>query len=266
MIDTEQFQLISIITISYNSIKTIERTIKSVLAQKNVCLEYIIIDGLSIDGTVDIIRNYANKYKCIRWVSEKDQGIYDAMNKGIKMATSNIVGILNSDDFYASNQVLQRVIQVLSDINIDSCYGDLLYIKDEKPYRYWISGQPRSISFGWMPPHPALFIKKNIYDKYGLYRLDCGTSADYELIVRLFRIKKITTQWIHELFVVMTAGGASNQGFKSRMNANITDRKALLLNNLHSTNLTLFLKKICKIPQFVLARFFLFKFNLDVFE
>jgi glycosyltransferase involved in cell wall biosynthesis len=249
-------QKISIITVSYNSKSTIERTIRSVLGQKNVCVEYIIVDGFSSDGTVDIIREYANKHDLIKWISEKDGGIYDAMNKGIRMATGDIVGILNSDDFYASDHVLQSVVRNLSGEGSDSCYGDLLYIKSEKPYRYWKSGQARSLVTGWMPPHPAFFLKKSVYDKYGLYRLDCGTAADYELMVRMLQKNGISTRWIHEVFVVMTAGGASNQGLNSRMKANDNDKKAWVVNDLRPSAFTLILKKTSKIPQFIFAKVF----------
>lgn len=252
---------ISIITVSYNSKSTIERTIQSVLRQKEVCVEYIIVDGLSCDGTVDIIRKYAKKYDLIKWVSEKDSGIYDAMNKGIRIATGKIVGILNSDDFYASDNVLKIVVKTLSGAGYDSCYGDLLYIKNEKPYRYWKSGQPRSLVTGWMPPHPAFFLKKSVYDKYGLYRQDCGTAADYELMVRMLYKNGISTCWIHELFVVMTAGGASNQGMSSRMKANYNDKKAWAINGLRSFSFTLILKKTSKILQFISAKMFLSRYS-----
>ena len=226
---------ISIITVSCNSSLTISSTIESVLSQKNIDLEYIIVDGASKDGTVDIIRQYAEKKSCIKWISEKDNGIYDAMNKGIGLATGEVIGILNN--------------------TLESCYGNLLYVKNKKPYRYWKSGEPRSFINGWMPPHPAFFVRKKVYEKYGVFRLDCGTAADYELMLRFLEKYKITTAWLDNIITFMTAGGASNSGFTSRINAHKNDEMAWDINKLERNMFTLYLKKIRKIPQFVKARF-----------
>ena len=252
---------ISIITVSYNSAKTIKRTIESVLSQKNVEIEFIIVDGQSKDGTVEIIKEFANRYSCIRWVSEKDSGIYDAMNKGINMATGNIIGILNSDDVYASDDILETVCKKLSEDNLDSCFGNLLYIKTYFatgsfiPYRYWRSGKLRSFKRGWMPPHPTFFVKKEVYDKYGCFRLDCGTSADYELMLRFLEKNKISSVWINKIFTYMEAGGASNATLKTYIKSHSEDRNAWIKNNLKVPFLIVWLKKIRKIPQFILAKF-----------
>ena len=247
---------ISIVTVSYNSSLTITRTIESVLSQKNIDLEYIIVDGASKDGTVDIIRQYAEKKSCIKWISEKDNGIYDAMNKGIGLATGEVIGILNSDDYYAGDTVLEEIVKKFCDDNtLESCYGNLLYVKNKKPYRYWKSGEPRSFINGWMPPHPAFFVRKKVYEKYGVFRLDCGTAADYELMLRFLEKYKITTAWLDNIITFMTAGGASNSGFTSRINAHKNDEMAWDINKLERNMFTLYLKKIRKIPQFVKARF-----------
>jgi glycosyltransferase involved in cell wall biosynthesis len=248
---------ITIITVCFNSVKTIRTTIQSVLSQIDVNLEYIIIDGNSTDGTIDIIKEYAEKYpKILRWVSEPDQGIYDAMNKGILMSTGEIIGILNSDDFYASEKILSLVDRTISRKNIDSCYGNLLYIKNNKPYRYWRSGKPKSFKLGWMPPHPAFFMKKEIYDKYGLFRFDCGINSDYELMLRFLEKFNISTVWIDEVFVYMNAGGKSNNGLKSRIDGVMNDRTAWEVNNLLPQFYTISWKRIRKLPQYFMAKFY----------
>jgi glycosyltransferase involved in cell wall biosynthesis len=165
---------ISIITVCYNSASTIRDTFDSILSQSYSDIEFIVVDGGSTDSTVSIIKEYEPRFNGrMRWVSEQDNGIYDAMNKGILMSTGEIIGILNSDDFYASEEVLSLVDKTITTKNIDSCYGNLLYKKNNKPYRYWRSGKQESFKLGWMPPHPAFFIKKVVYEKYGLIRIDC---------------------------------------------------------------------------------------------
>lgn len=245
---------ISIITVCYNSETTIERTIKSVLAQKNIDLEYLIIDGTSKDGTLGIIKNYAQKNPCIHFVSEKDKGIYDAMNKGISMASGDIVGILNSDDYYASDDSLSSIINVFERNNVEMVFGNLLYVKNNKPYRYWKSGKPRTFKFGWMPPHPALFVKAEVYKNNGVFRLDCGINADYELMLRFFEKEKLSSFWLDKIITCMEAGGTSNNGIKSRVISCVNDSLAWEKNNLKYTKITILLKKIRKLPQFIGAK------------
>lgn len=245
---------ISIITVCYNSAATIARTIESVLAQKNAGLEYLIIDGASTDGTVEIIRKYAEKNPCIRFVSERDKGIYDAMNKGIALATGDVVGILNSDDFYASEDSLLYVQKAFESGKTDMVYGNLLYVKNGKPYRYWKSGKTRTFKFGWMPPHPSFFVKSEIYRKYGAFRLDCGVNADYELMLRFFEKEKLSSFWIDRIITCMEAGGASNSGIKSRVVSCVNDSLAWKKNGLRYSRLTIVLKKLRKLPQFIGAK------------
>lgn len=257
---TKLNKIVSIITISFNSSSTIKRAIESVIAQKDINLEYIIIDGASKDNTVAIIKEYAEKNPCIRWVSEKDKGIYDAMNKGISMATGDIIGILNSDDMYASDNVLKTVCNVFeNDSTIESCYGNILYVKTDgnkmKPYRYWKSGKVRTFRYGWMPPHPAFFVKKEVYEKYGKFRLDCGTAADYELMLRFFEKNKISSKWIKRIFVYMEAGGASGAGLEAYRKSTKNDREAWVLNEIKPVLGFKYWKKIRKIPQFFKAKF-----------
>jgi len=250
---------ISIITICFNSEKTIAKTIESILEQDYQNIEYLIIDGASKDGTMKIVNSYKKKFnqKGIEYVisSEKDKGIYDAMNKGVGKASGDVVGILNSDDYYAAPDVLSHVVKAFKDNDIDTCYGNLLYVKGEKPYRYWKSGKPRTFKFGWMPPHPAFFVKKSVYDMYGSFRLDCGTVADYELMLRFLEKNKVSTYWIDKTFTYMEAGGASGANIEARKKAHANDIKAWKVNGLRFSNMTIWLKKIRKLPQFVEAKF-----------
>jgi glycosyltransferase involved in cell wall biosynthesis len=256
---------ISIITVCYNSVKTIRKTIESVLNQINVEFEYIIIDGKSEDGTIEIIEEYADKNSGkIFWSSEPDRGIYDAMNKGINMAAGDIISILNSDDIYASADVIYMVNKTMVEKDLDSCYGNLVYIKNNKPYRYWRAGIQESFKFGWMPPHPTFFVKKCIYEKYGLYRLDCGVNADYELMLRLLEIHTISTTWINKVLVYMTVGGVSNSGLKSRLDAFLNDNTAWKKNNLSPCFFTLLLKWARKLTQFIAIVFFRPVVNLSI--
>jgi len=253
---------ISIITVCYNSAATIRDTFESVLSQTYSDIDYIVVDGNSKDETVSIIKDYELKFNGkMRWISEQDNGLYDAMNKGIKMAKGDIVGILNSDDYYSSNNVLALVVNVMSEKNIDSCYGNLLYIKKNKPYRYWRSGMQKSFKLGWMPPHPSFFVRRNIYEKYGLFRLDCVSVADYELMLRFLEKEKITTFWLDEIFIIMRTGGVSNNSFFSRINAYNNDKNGWIVNNLKPYFFTILFKKISKIPQYLLA--ILYKYNCN---
>ncbi len=250
---------ISVITICFNSSKTIRRAIESVLKQKNIDLEYLLIDGASKDTTVEIIKEYAEKYPCIKWISEKDNGIYDAMNKGVAMASGDVIGILNSDDCYASDDILETVLETLKDEKLESCFGDILYVKTSEnkmiPYRYWRSGKPRTFKFGWMPPHPAFFLKKSAYQKYGNFRLDCGTAADYELMLRYFEKNHISSKWVPKIFTYMEAGGASGASIVAYKKSHINDKDAWKKNGLKAAPGMIWFKKFRKLPQFILAKF-----------
>ena len=254
---------ISIITVAFNSQDTISRTIESVLMQKDVQLEYLIIDGASTDKTIEIAESYCEQFekKGIQFYikSEPDNGIYDAMNKGILLSTGDIIGIINSDDYYTNNNILHSVCEEFEKSQIDSLYGNLLYIKNNKPYRYWKSGSPRTFKFGWMPPHPTVFIKKIIYEKYGLFRLDLGTAADYELLLRFFEKNAISTKWVNQLFVYMEAGGASGKNLEAYKKSHKSDQEAWVINNLKPMIGFAWLKKLRKLPQLITAKFFKYK-------
>ena len=204
---------ISIITCSYNAVNTIEETIRSVLLQKDADIEYIVIDGLSGDGTVDIVKKYSDKI--YKFISEKDSGIYNAMNKGIKLAGGDIVGFLNADDVCFNEKIINEVIKVFDNENVDSVYGDLIYVSEDnnKIKRHWKSGNFNINNFkkGWMPPHPSFFVKKDIYEKYGGFNENYKISADYELMVRLLYKNKISTFYLPEILVKMKNGGISNK-------------------------------------------------------
>ena len=173
---------ISIITVAFNSAKTIKGTIESIISQDYNNIEYLIIDGGSTDGTMDIVKSYSEHVKY--YVSEPDNGIYDAMNKGIRAATGDVIGILNSDDFYPNSFVLSNVTKLFQKYSCDAVYGDLVYVKANdinKIKRYWQAGEysTSKIKNGWMLPHPTFFVKKKIYIRYGLYDTDLKTAADY---------------------------------------------------------------------------------------
>ncbi len=218
---------ISIITVSYNSAKTIKDTIDSVLRQKYADYEYLVVDGESKDATVDVIREYEPKFESrMRWVSEPDRGIYDAMNKGIKMATGDVVGILNSDDFFTDIEVLERVAKEFeTDPALEAIYGDVHFVKDEdltKCTRYYSSSyfRPWLLRFGFMPAHPSFYVRKDVYEKYGLYDLQFRTSSDFEMMVRLFGKNKINAKYIPMDFVTMRAGGESTAGVEAKKKVN----------------------------------------------
>ena len=244
---------ISIITVAYNAEKTIRDTLESVLNQTYPDVEYIIIDGKSQDATLDIIKSYGSRIH--RVVSEPDEGIYDAMNKGIKIASGEVVGLLNADDVYASPTILSDVAYQFSVTEADAVYGDLIYVAQdhlEKVTRTWKAGQYTSGGFlwGWMPPHPTFFLKKDCYQKYGDFRLDMGSAADYELMLRMIHKNEVKLSYIQKTFVRMRVGGVSNSTLKNRWIANRNDRMAWKANGLKPYPFTLLLKPFRKILQF----------------
>lgn len=248
--------MISIITATYNSAKTINDTIKSVLCQTNKDFEYIIIDGGSTDETIDIVKSYESEFSGrLKWVSEKDKGIYDAMNKGIKMASGDIIGILNSDDYYTSEDILQTIVDTFKSQNVDAIYGDIHFVKDGNPHkcvRYYSSKRfsPFWLRFGFMPAHPSFYCRREIFEKAGGYRLDYKIGSDYEMMVRLFRKYKISSQYVPKDFVTMRTGGASNSNFYSRLTLIKEDVKACRDNGIYTNELFICLKFLYKIFEF----------------
>lgn len=216
-------------------------------------MEYIIIDGGSTDGTVDVIKKYESGIS--KWVSENDNGIYDALNKGIKLATGDVIVFVHSDDMLASNDVLQKAADVFNSKNCDSVYGDLLYVSKDNTdnvIRYWKSGTYRhsKLFFGWMPAHPAFYVKKKVYDELGLFNTTFRIAADYDIVLRFLHKGKISAEYVPEVFVKMRTGGASNKSAGNILKKSSEDYKALMMNGFSVPWLTLFFKNVRKLPQF----------------
>lgn len=248
---------VTIITVCYNSAKTIEDTIRSVVSQKYPSIEYIIIDGLSKDNTLDIVNKYSGKISKI--VSEKDKGIYDALNKGISLATGDIIGMLHADDLYINEFVIEKVVAKFVQEKSDALYADLVYVDvldTNKITRVWKSGKysPDKFKWGWMPPHPTFFVKPACYKNFGTFNLALRSAADYELMLRLIHKHKISLSYLPEVIVKMREGGLSNASVTNRVKANNEDRKAWEINDLKPYFFSLFLKPIRKIPQFFQKR------------
>ena len=248
--------MISIITATFNSAKTLKDTIQSVLRQTNKDFEYLIIDGGSTDETIDIVKSYESEFSGrLKWVSEKDQGIYDAMNKGIKMASGDVVGILNSDDYFTSDDILQTVDNAFKSHEIDAIYGDIHFIRDGNPQkciRYYSSRmfRPFWLRFGFMPAHPSFYCKREVFEKAGLYSLDYKIGADYEMMVRLFKKYRIMSQYINKDFVTMRTGGASNNNVRSRITLINEDVKACKENGVYTNCLFVMIKYLYKVFEF----------------
>ncbi|MFC7347716.1 glycosyltransferase family 2 protein [Chryseobacterium zhengzhouense] len=227
---------ISIVTVCWNSEKYLKTAIESVLNQTYKDIEYIIIDGLSTDGTLDIIKQYEILFDGrMKWVSEKDNGIYDAMNKGINMSSGDVVGLLNSDDFYTSDSALEKIVNCFIEKKVDSVYANLYYVKEldtDKIIRRWKTGKIRAFKKGWHPAHPAFFVKKEIYEKYGNFNLNYRIAADFELMLRFLEKYFISTHYMNEYIVKMRLGGESNKSFE-----NIKKGKDEILHAFKSNNI-----------------------------
>lgn len=243
---------ISIVTVSFNSAATIDETICSIATQNYSEKEHIIIDGVSTDDTQNIIRQHPN---ISRWVSEPDRGIYDAMNKGIAMATGEIIGLLNADDIYVNDSVLSQVADVFADPSIDACYADLIYVDQHDPLkfvRYWKSQDYRDGLFklGWMPAHPTFFVRRSVYEKFGNFDLDFPRQADFELTLRFLSIHKIKSIYVPKIWVQMRTGGVSNNSIYGVMQGNLEAYRACLK---HGMNVSIFFiprKILSRLPQY----------------
>ena len=243
---------VSIITITYNSESTLIDTIDSVLNQTYKDIEYIIVDGNSTDSTISIIHSYKDKIS--KFVSEKDNGLYDALNKGIALATGDVIGILHSDDFYTNHHIIENIVKTFNQNHADAVYADLFYVDKNnvnKIHRKWKSGHYTDGMFlnGWMPPHPTFFVKRSVYDKYGSFNLELVSAADYELMLRFIHKHKIKLTYLPEFIIKMRVGGKSNVSLKNRIRANNEDRKAWRINALNPHFYTLYLKPLRKIIQ-----------------
>lgn len=241
----------SIVTVCYNAASTIEETIKSVLSQSFTNFEYIVVDGGSKDGTVQILEKYKDR---IRYISERDKGIYDAMNKGVAMAKGELIGIIGADDFYPDTEVLTKVAAAFSKKDTDSAYGDVKFVDPNdtsKVVRFWKEENYNKQNWlkGWMPPHITFYLKKSAYDSFGVYTTDFTCAGDYELMLRMLYKNDLTSQYIPATLMTMRAGGTSNASLKHRYVANMEDRRAWKINDLTPKWYTLWWKPISKIGQ-----------------
>ena len=243
---------VSIITITYNSAATIKDTVESVINQSHQNIEYIIIDGKSTDRTLEILESYKTKIATL--VSEKDKGLYDALNKGIALATGDLIGIIHSDDFYTNNLVIEHIVKAIEESNADAAYADLFYVDKvdtNKIFRKWKSGNYKHGQFlnGWMPPHPTFFVKRSCYQQFGSFNLSLVSAADYELMLRFIHKHKVKLAYLPEFIIKMRVGGKSNVSLKNRIRANNEDRKAWKMNGLKPHFYSLYLKPLRKIIQ-----------------
>ena len=252
-------QTFSIITTVLNNKEFIEDAINSVLNQTYPDIEYIIIDGGSTDGTLDIIKKYENRIT--KLISEPDNGIYDALNKGIELSSGDIIGFLHADDVFACNNAIEKVAKKFLLYPVRVIYSDLEYVKKknlDKVFRYWKAGSYKNISFsfGWMPPHPTLFVRREIYEQYGKFNTSYKIAADYDLILRLLGKHKIPSTYIKEVLVRMRIGGTSNMSIKNILKKSIEDYLILRRNKIGFPLLTVILKNLLKVRQFIYPLFF----------
>jgi glycosyltransferase involved in cell wall biosynthesis len=247
---------VSIITVTYNSANTLTDTIQSVLAQTYRDIEYIIIDGGSKDSTLDIVRQYESDFEGrLKWISESDKGIYDAMNKGIRLATGEVVGILNSDDFYTSPNVVNQLVRYFDNSDIDAVYGDIHFVNSnclEKCVRYYSSRRfhPRWLRFGFMPAHPSFYCRRGVYERAGYYKTDYAIGSDYEMMVRLFKVHHINARYIPMDFVTMRTGGASTRNVHSRLALIKDDVRGCRENGVYTNIPMICMKFLYKIFEF----------------
>ncbi len=244
---------VSIVTVVFENKRFIADAIESVLGQSYANIEYLVIDGASKDGSLDVIKSYGDKIHTI--VSEPDKGIYDAMNKGLALATGDIVGFLHSDDFYAHSHVVAAIVEQFMNEATDAVYGDLDYVKladKNKIVRKWRSGNYSKDRFyyGWMPPHPTFFARKKVYTQYGGYNTSLKSAADYELMLRMGLVHHIQLSYLPDVLVKMRLGGQSNRSLKNRILANLEDQKAWKVNHIKPYWFTFILKPLQKITQY----------------
>lgn len=245
---------VTIVSAVLNEKDFIASCMESVLGQDYHDIEYIIVDGASTDGTIDIIKHYSSRVS--NFLSENDNGFYDALNKGIRLATGDIIGQLNADDILADPSVVSRIVKEFKKGNCSGVYGNLDYTRRNNLdiiVRKWHSGPFKRQSFesGWMPPHPALYLKKGIYEQYGNYNIAFGSSADYEFMLRLFYRYGITARFADTLFVKMRVGGISTAGWRQFFKVFVQDYKALTVHGVNRPIIAVVLKKSRKIFQFL---------------
>lgn len=248
---------VSIVTASFNSANTIRDTIDSVLRQTYHDIEYIVKDGGSTDGTVDILKEYEPKF-CgrMKWITEKDKGIYDGMNKGILMSTGDVVGTLNSDDFFTDEHVIENMVKAMEEKKVDAVYGDIHFVKNsdlKTNIRYYSSKhfRPFWLRFGFMPAHPSFYLKRDVYEKAGLYKTDYKIGSDFEMMVRLFHKYRISYHYLPQDFVTMRSGGASTRNINCRITLLKEDVKACRENGIYTNRLIIASKYLYKVTEFI---------------
>ena len=245
---------ITVITVVLNAVGTIKDTIQSVIDQDYQDIEHIVIDGGSTDGTMDVVNSFRKQLAIV--VSEPDKGIYDAMNKGIDLASGDVIGTLNSDDWYADKEVISRVAHAFgNDKNLDAVYGDIVFVTKEKPHslvRYWESRpfQEGLFEKGWMPAHPSFFVKKECYSRYGKFDLDLKIQSDFDLTMRFMVVNKIKTRYLPGVMVKMRMGGVTNNRVSNVIKGNYEAYRACKKNGLSVTPLFMVKKILSRVPQF----------------
>ena len=243
---------VSVVTVTYNAAATVAEAVRSVVEQQgDFTLDYHIVDGGSTDGTLNCIRPFEDRIAQIS--SEPDQGLYDAMNRGVARAKGDIVGILNADDRFADEKVIADVLAAFKDTEADGVYADLDYVDENDGTtvtRRWKSGHPGAFNRGWMPPHPTLFVRRELYEQHGLFNLQLKSAADYELMLRFFHFRGAQLAYLPRVTVKMRAGGQSNASLANRIKANAEDAKAWRLNGAKPPMLLRLQKPLRKLGQF----------------
>lgn len=250
---------ITVITTVRNAVRTIDTCLESVARQKRISpagrmfeVEHVVVDGASTDGTLEKVWAFPAP---VYLVSEPDRGIYDGMNRGVRLASGEVVGFLNADDFYWNPYSLGQVVDGLQ-AEVDAAYGNVVYVRAKTPdrvIRVWRAGRMRRSSWrrGWMPPHPSLFVRRSLFDRYGRFRLDLGSAADYEWMLRVFYVRGAPAAQLERLWVAMRAGGASGANFKARLHGNRLDLAAWQLNGVAPATGFRLLKPLRKLPQYL---------------
>lgn len=251
---------ISLVTVTFNSAQTLRYTIQSVLFQSYSDIEYIIVDGRSKDDTLDLIKEYEPQFNGrMCWISEKDNGIYDAMNKGIRMATGDIVGIINSDDFYHRRDTIMRVSEAFKNSDVQAVYGDVRFVNPQnldKTVRYYSSKRftPEMFRFGFMPAHPTFFTYRKYFEEFGYYKTDYKIAADYELLIRFLYVHQLKSKYLPFDFMKMRTGGTSTASIRSNILLNKEIVRACKENGIWTCMPLLFLKYLVKVFELLLVK------------
>lgn len=251
---------VSLITVTFNSGMTLRDTIQSVLSQSFPDIEYILVDGLSQDRTIKIVKEYEPLFQNrLKWVSEKDSGLYDAMNKGIRMATGDIIGIINSDDFYFRNDVITKIVEAFNDNNVQAIYGDVRFVNPnnlDRTVRYYSSKRfvPSLFRFGFMPAHPTFFTYRKYFDQLGYYKTNYKIAADYELLVRFLYVHRLKSKYLPLDFMKMRTGGASTASIKSNILLNKEIVRACKENGIWTCYPLLLLKYLVKVFELIFIK------------